>query len=89
MEDIEDNSPLILISPNPSSNNINIDLSAMQNGVEEFIQIDIFDLTGRNIESYSTSDDQINIAISGYSKGNYIVKISSSKLSTVGQFIVQ
>ncbi|MFI5173202.1 MAG: T9SS type A sorting domain-containing protein [Chitinophagales bacterium] len=83
-----DNSDEILIYPNPSSENIIIDLSELQNG-DDPIQIDIFDLTGRKIGAYLTRDDQFRINISEYVQGNYILKITSAYFTTTGQFIVQ
>lgn len=79
----------ILIYPNPASHNIIIELQQFSTMENEDIQIDIFDVTGRKMDSYITTDLTVNLNISAYPKGNYIVKVNSASLNSVGKFIVQ
>ncbi|MCO6495911.1 MAG: T9SS type A sorting domain-containing protein [Bacteroidetes bacterium] len=77
---IFDNSSNIIVYPNPASNFVNIkfDNSATGNKV-----IVIKDLSGRTIESFNTDENNLNISLSSYQSGIYIVNIASEKANTV------
>ncbi|MBP9220074.1 MAG: T9SS type A sorting domain-containing protein [Chitinophagales bacterium] len=79
----------ILIYPNPASHNIIIELQQFSTMENEDIKIDIFDVTGRKMDSYVTTNLSVNLNISAFPKGNYIVKVNSATFNSVGKFIVQ
>ncbi len=59
----------ILIYPNPASHNIIIELQQFSTMENEDIQIDIFDVTGRKMDSYVTTDLSVNLEYFSLSEG--------------------
>ena len=77
--------PTTLIFPNPSSNNITIAFSSNEKPI-----VEIFDINGCCIfRKKSTSEHLINIDVSKYSQGVYIVKTIFKDSVISGKLIVQ
>jgi choice-of-anchor B domain-containing protein len=60
-----------IISPNPFNEVINIQLSDVLNNIE----IKVFDVTGKMIDSYSFNNEQIITLNNNYDKGIYMINI--------------
>ena len=72
---VDDNLFLLTkIYPVPASNEITID--AKTNVIES---ITLFDITGKEINTFSVYSQLIKIDVSNYAKGNYILQIKSDK----------
>jgi len=78
------------IYPNPANNVINVDLYADK---EESIQINLYDILGRNLYSASTQQVlgqyQERISVGDYAKGLYMLRISTSKGTVVRKVAVE
>jgi hypothetical protein len=72
--------------PNPASNRVTIDLSMVDDGNAV---IDILNSTGQKIYSGQTTDKVIVLDISGYTKGSYFVKVTTSKNTLVKELIIK
>ena len=88
---IDDQSGITEISlyPNPSSNNLYIDLTTEEAGD---IQFKIFDMTGKLIKQESVSHDGGNLhyqtTVNNLAKGIYIMRIQTNKGESIRKFIV-
>lgn len=67
-------SDIIKIYPNPTSNNITIELT------EENNTIDIYDNIGKRVNSFQTDNKLINIDISDYPSGLYLFTINNNSI---------
>lgn len=67
-------SNIIKIYPNPTSNNITIELT------EENNTIDIYDNIGKRVNSFQTDNKLINIDISDYPSGLYLFTINNNSI---------
>lgn len=65
--------------PNPASNNINF------TSASDVTAIEISDITGRLIESYSTNSNSVNISTSSLTPGTYIYSAFGKKKEVVGR----
>jgi len=78
------------IYPNPANNVINVDLYADK---EESIQINLYDILGRNLYSAATQQVlgqyQERISVGDYAKGLYMLRISTSKGTVVRKVAVE
>ena len=72
----------IKMYPNPVVNDLIIDF-----GNSDFDSLSILDLSGRIIYSQKLKSKNINIPVNNFSKGTYIVKLSSKSQEIVKQFI--
>ncbi len=77
-----------IISPNPATNNVDIQL---QNTSETIDTISIIDVLGKTIRSLTTiSDNQVQIDVSDFSKGIYFIEITtSSNLKQVKKLVIE
>jgi hypothetical protein len=71
--------------PNPATDNLTIDLTELYNG--EANTVDIFDLSGRKIESLSISSPLINFSIATYKTGAYLVSVKNTHTVINAKFI--
>ncbi|MES2592773.1 MAG: T9SS type A sorting domain-containing protein [Bacteroidota bacterium] len=69
----------ISVYPNPATNNINFTSAA------ELTAIEISDITGRLIGSYSTNSNSVNISTSRLTPGTYIYTAFNKKKEVVGR----
>ena len=80
----------ISLYPNPSSNNIYIDLTTKEAGN---IQFRIFDMTGKLIQQESVSheggDLHYQTTVNNLAKGIYIMRIQTNKGESIRKFIVE
>lgn len=77
----------ISVYPNPTNNQINIDLDDTygENGV-----VKIFDITGKLVHQESTNNqNRVIISVAGLSNGTYQVLIQSDKKIAQSKFVVQ
>jgi hypothetical protein len=70
------------ISPNPSSDFIDIQLPA--NGHKD---VRIFNLNGALMEDHETEKNQVSVDVRGYASGYYLVRVITSGGSYYGKFI--
>lgn len=77
-----------VISPNPATNNVEIQL---QNTAETIERISITDVLGKTIRSINTvSNNQVQIDVSDFSKGIYFVEITTaSHLKQVKKLVIE
>ncbi|MFD1614277.1 PQQ-dependent sugar dehydrogenase [Gelatiniphilus marinus] len=69
------------LHPNPSNNNVSIDLSSKFKTVES---ISIYNIHGQKIESISKSNKQIlNISVKNYHSGLYFVEVCTNNASKI------
>ena len=82
---LENDLSAITIYPNPSSDNLNIDLSSAN---EEVKSISIVDITGKLIQTIDVLENaNISLNVSSFASGLYHVKISSASNSIVRQVV--
>ena len=70
----------ITLSPNPASTNLNI--AVIQQAV-----IEILDVQGRLIKSFTTTDNKASIDISSFAAGVYILKAKTEKGIVITKFL--
>lgn len=73
----------ILLYPNPTNDNLSVQLPETTNW-----DIQIMDLEGRVVATYQTSEDLLNIDVSDWSSGLYIVTAHSASLLITDKFMV-
>jgi hypothetical protein len=73
----------IKIFPNPSNNNLKIDVS---NSIE-IGNIELFDISGKKAKTYNTTDRNLNI--SGFSSGTYFLRISTTEGGLAHKVIIE
>jgi hypothetical protein len=80
----------ITLYPNPSSNNIYIDLTSEEAGD---IQFRIFDMTGKLIQQETVSHNggslHYQTSVNDLAKGIYIMRIQTNKGESIRKFIVE
>lgn len=77
----------ISVFPNPTTKELNIDLSAMK--INEKVSVKVFDMSGKMIISDKfDSSDSIRINVSALNAGNYFINIVSEKFVVGKQFSV-
>lgn len=77
----------ISVFPNPTTKELNIDLSAMK--INEKVSVKVFDMSGKMIISDKfDSNDNIRINVSDLNSGNYFINIVSEKFMVGKQFSV-
>ncbi|MBR9919218.1 MAG: T9SS type A sorting domain-containing protein [Bacteroidetes bacterium] len=67
----------ILVSPNPASDQVNVDLSALPTGKAN---IYVFDLNGQLLKQKTSSDQIIEINTSALSAGMYVLRIETGDM---------
>ncbi|HTO16483.1 MAG TPA: M12 family metallo-peptidase [Edaphocola sp.] len=77
------NSKLLQVYPNPVSETLNINASALDKKIEK---IEIIDYLGRNLKVIDPKSMQININTSALSKGMYILKCYTSDAVYIQKF---
>jgi polyhydroxybutyrate depolymerase len=80
INDQNDFSDNINIYPNPATKNISIE--SPQHAI-----IDISDIRGQQIKTYTTENNITNIDISAYPAGLYVIKINTEKGVTIKKFV--
>ena len=77
--------PNIALSPNPSSNTLNINFENQTH----LASIQISDITGRVLQSFNiqNSTSNISINVSSLSSGMYFLRITSSNKTETKKFI--
>lgn len=78
----------VLLYPNPANHVVTISL---QNSIENLKNIAIFDVLGKNIETIqAVSSNQLEIDVTTYAKGIYLVEITSdSNMKYIKKLIIQ
>lgn len=83
---VELSAKTINIYPNPASNFITVDASALDGRKT----MQLYDMAGRNIYSLTTLDKLTTIDLSAFASGSYFLKVSNSNSSyTAKQFIIR
>lgn len=76
----------ITLYPNPATDEIMVDLSAVGNHVP--VTVDVYDLNGRKTETRSATGGKLMVIdIRNYSRGNYLVKVTGQNKIISRQFI--
>ena len=76
---------LVSLYPNPTSNNLIIDLQAL-NDVQN-TTISIYDIQGQLLLQQTIEQSLTTLNIASFAKGIYVVKVNNDKLSVVSKFI--
>ena len=76
----------IVIYPNPAKNNVTIQFS---NEFNTSIQISILDLSGKTIESYTTTDNNFKFDVTNLNSGVYFIKMNTNNESNTQRLIVE
>lgn len=63
----------ISMFPNPAKNEVTISSD------KEIDHVAVYDLLGRTISSFETNGKRVQLDVSGYAPGNYIIKVNSAK----------
>jgi hypothetical protein len=79
------NSPSVKMYPNPATDNLVIDMTELYNG--ELNAIDIFDLSGRKIESLFVNSPLINLSVANYQAGVYLISVKNNNTIINAKFI--
>ena len=79
------NTAEVKLYPNPTSDDLTIDLNAMN--VTGLTRVDVFDISGKLIESRSENSQRINISVADYNAGVYFVSIKNSNGVINARFI--
>jgi hypothetical protein len=74
----------IRMYPNPTSDNLFIDLSAFNN---EINTLDVLDISGRTVETLRISTPVINLPVSAYKAGVYFVSVKNASTVINATFI--
>ncbi|MBK7095981.1 MAG: SusF/SusE family outer membrane protein [Saprospiraceae bacterium] len=78
---------VINVYPNPTAQDLNIDLSAMN--INENVSIKVFDMSGKMMMSGDyDSNDSISLDVSGLNAGGYFINIVSEKFIVGKQFSI-
>lgn len=73
LRDVDNTSEMVQVYPNPVSNNLTIE------SVKSAIQrVELFDLKGRLVFSKNTTDNKLNLSLSGLQSGTYNLKVKTS-----------
>jgi hypothetical protein len=80
----EMNKITVNVYPNPAQDILNISISRL----EQDAQLKIFDITGRLLMEKTLMSNKMQIDVSGFSKGVYIVEVQSKKLGIARQKVV-
>jgi hypothetical protein len=73
------------IYPNPAIDNLTIDLTERYNG--EVNTVEIFDVSGKKIETRSVSSPLINFSVAAYKAGVYLVSVKNNNTVINAKFI--
>ncbi len=71
--------------PNPTTDNLTIDLSALNN--TSINTVDILDLSGRRIETLSVNAPLINLSVADYKAGVYLISVKNNNAVINAKFI--
>lgn len=80
------NSDVVLITPNPASNFLNVYMSKNNNSISQII---VSDINGKVMERISTAEQSYRIDVNRYSKGIYVIKIIGTENTSTQKVIVQ
>ena len=82
-----DSPDILILYPNPlKGGNLNIEISNTSNKLSEII---ITDIKGSQIYNFRTSNKVVEIPVSAFSKGTYMVKVTAGKYTSVEKLIVE
>jgi len=76
------NNDLLLIFPNPTSDNI-----TFENKFNEIVEVTIFDISGKSVGSYQLHPSQNSINISNLTSGIYFVQILNNQTRQISKFV--
>lgn len=76
--------PEILLSPNPASDRLRVDLSAPAAGTE----YEIYDMTGRRMAVGSVPSESFTVDVAGLVTGTYLLRITGSGEERRSRFVV-
>jgi hypothetical protein len=79
------NASSIKMYPNPATDNLMIDITELYTG--ELNTIDILDLSGRRIETLSVNSPLINISLTAYNAGVYLISVKNNITIINAKFI--
>lgn len=77
-------SNVFTVYPNPATDNLYIKNSEATN---DLLNITIYDITGRAVSTYTTTNTETNISVSDLAPGQYFLKLYNTKSATVEKFI--
>ncbi len=78
----QENNPTLCIYPNPTKGNITIECDGME-------IIEVFDISGKLVYELAVSNDVLDINISTYSKGVYLIKVTTTDAVVVEQIVLE
>ena len=78
----------LILSPNPTTNTLNISIEGAENYKENQKSIKIFDLQGKKVYETTFLGEKTELALENLINGMYILQINSASQSTVGKFII-
>lgn len=81
----ESNLSLVKIYPNPAIDNLTIDLSSVNSNISS--TVDIFDISGKLIETRFENSQHINLSVTSYKAGVYFISIKNSNEVINAKFI--
>lgn len=80
------NSDVVLITPNPASNFLNVYMSKNNNSISQII---VSDVNGKLMERINTPEQSYQVDLSRYSKGMYVIKVIGAENTTTQKVIIQ
>lgn len=69
----ENSSPVLKVWPNPTSGNVQISVNEFVMNVSPNAEVQLFDLSGRKMKSVPVSDSMLNIDLTNFAPGVYIL----------------
>jgi hypothetical protein len=75
----------IKMYPNPATDNLTIDMTSLYNG--EANTVDIFDLSGKRMETVYVNSPLINLSIADYKAGVYLISVKNNNTVINAKFI--
>jgi hypothetical protein len=71
--------------PKPATDNLTIDMTSLYNG--EANTVDIFDLSGKRMETVYVNSPLINLSIADYKAGVYLISVKNNNTVINAKFI--
>jgi hypothetical protein len=79
------NASFVKMYPNPATENLMIDITELYNG--ESNTVEIFDLSGKRIETISVNSALINLSVADYKAGVYLISVKNNNNIINAKFI--
>lgn len=86
----ENSSPVLKVWPNPTSGNVQISVNEFVMNGSPNAEVQLFDLSGRKMKSVPVSDSMLNIDLTNFAPGVYILFWTNGELRIeAGKIVVQ